>query len=121
MHRMHAGPCSPEVMLHRGDSACSVASLQSLHDRQMGSRREGHSPKARLVVTVIEVRWGCHVNSGAGRTRSLRARPCSGRSCRLPILKRFDSESAERIARNEMALDVECVLDCRMDGQEPLR
>jgi len=62
MHRMHAGPCSPEVMLHRGDSACSVASLQSLHDRQMGSRREGHSPKARLVVTVIEVRWGCHVN-----------------------------------------------------------
>ena len=31
----------------------------------------------------------------------------SGRSRRLPILKRFPSKSAERIAGNEMALDVE--------------
>ena len=45
---------------------------------------------------------------------------CSGRSRRPPILKRFASESAERVAGNEMALDVEHVLDCRMNGQEPL-
>ena len=39
----------------------------------------------------------------------------------LAILKRFASESAERIAGNEMALDVGCVLDCGMNGQKPLR
>jgi hypothetical protein len=38
---------------------------------------------------------------------------CSRRS---PMLKRFVSESAERAAGNEMALDVERVLDCSMDG-----
>jgi hypothetical protein len=41
---------------------------------------------------------------GAVRTRSRRARSCSSRSRRPPVLKRFASESAERIAGNEMAL-----------------
>ena len=58
---------------------------------------------------------------GSGRTRVEGLGSCSGRSCRPPILKRFASESAERIAGNEMALDVERVLDCGMNGPEPLR
>ena len=54
------------------------------------------------------------------RARDLVLGSCSGRSRRPPILKRFASESAERIAGNEMALDVERVVDCGMNGQEPL-
>ena len=57
---------------------------------------------------------------GSGRTRVKGLGSCSGRSRRPPILKRFASESAERIAGNEMALDVERVLDCGMNGREPL-
>jgi hypothetical protein len=54
---------------------------------------------------------------GSGRTRieglgSL----VPGRSRRLPMLKRFVSESEERAAGNEMALHVERVLDYSMDG-----
>jgi DNA polymerase IV len=48
---------------------------------------------------------------GSGRTRVEGLGSCSGPSCRPPILKRFASESAERIAGNEMALNVERVLD----------
>jgi hypothetical protein len=43
-------------------------------------------------------RTGLSRELGAGRTRSRRARSCSGRSCRPPTLKSFVSESAERIA-----------------------
>ncbi len=57
---------------------------------------------------------------GSGRTRVEELGSRLGRSRRLPILKRFPSKSAERIAGNEMALDVERVLDCGMNGQEPL-
>jgi hypothetical protein len=57
---------------------------------------------------------------GSGRTRVKGFGSCSGRSRRPPILKRFASKSAERIAGNEMALDVERVLDCGMNGEEPL-
>ena len=46
---------------------------------------------------------GCHVNLAPAR-REAKVGFCSGRSCRLPILKRFASESAERISGNEMAL-----------------
>ena len=42
------------------------------------------------------------------------------RQSRPPILKRFASETAEGIAGNEMALEVERVLDSGMNGQEPL-
>jgi transposase len=74
--------------------------------------------KVRLLLRLH--RRGLSHELGSGRTRSRRARYCSGRGCRPPTLIRFASESAERIAGNEMALDVECVLDCGMDGQEPL-
>ena len=57
---------------------------------------------------------------GSGRTRVEGLGSCSGRSRSPPILKRFASESAERIAGNEMTLDVERVLDCGVNGQEPL-
>jgi hypothetical protein len=57
---------------------------------------------------------------GLVQTRVGRLGSCSGRGRLLPILKRFASESAERIAGNEMALDVEGVLDRGVNGEEPL-
>ena len=73
---------------------------------------------APKVHTAIE--GGLSRELGSLRTRVEGLGSCSGRSRRPPILKRFAPESAERIAGNEMALDVECVLDCGMNGQEPL-
>ena len=58
MHRMHAGPCSLEVMLHRGDRATSIASLQSLHDRQMGSRREGQALEFKIYTGDQDLHFG---------------------------------------------------------------
>ena len=87
------------------------------NERRLGRHHDDTSPSGLQHV----FRGDCHVKLGAGRTRVEGLGSCSGRSRRPPILKRFASESAERIAGNEMALDVECVLDCGMDGQEPLR
>jgi hypothetical protein len=55
---------------------------------------------------------------GFGRTRVGRLGPYSGRGRGLPILKRFASEGAKRVAGNEMALDVEGVLDRGVNGKE---
>src|ERR1700722_20124387 len=72
----------------------------------------GHAPETRRGLRKDEVN---------GSTKR-RGRHFERRSRRGDlILKRFASESAERIAGNEMALDVERVLDCGMNGQEPLR
>jgi hypothetical protein len=56
---------------------------------------------------------------GLGRTRVEGLGSCSGRGRRPAIRKRFASKSAERIAGNEMPLDVECVVDRGMNGQKP--
>jgi hypothetical protein len=37
------------------------------------------------------------------------------------MLQRFASESAERVAGNKMALNVERIVDGGVNGQEPLR
>ena len=58
MHRMHVGPCRPEVMLHRGDSAISIASLQGLDDRQMGSRREGQALEFKIYTGDEDLHFG---------------------------------------------------------------
>ena len=73
-----------------------------------------------LIQTIHDKRTGLSRELGSGRTRVEGLGSCSGRSRSPPILKRFASESAERIAGNEMTLDVERVLDCGMNGQEPL-
>jgi hypothetical protein len=98
-----------------------------------GGSRDGRSELASTpdfirpgnVLMIVKLdrlgRKGLSRKLGSGQTRGEGLGSCSGRSCRLPILKRFASESAERISGNEMALDVECVLDCGMNGQEPLR
>jgi len=72
------------------------------------------------LVDDLQTGEGLSRELGSGRTRVEGRGSCSGRSRRPPILKRFASESAERTAGNEMALDVEHVLDCGMNGQEPL-
>ena len=58
---------------------------------------------------------------GFDRTRVGRLGSYSGRGRGLPILKRFASEGAERVAGNEMALDVEGVLDRGVNGKKALR
>jgi hypothetical protein len=85
---------------------------KALHDRR--------SIALAVVYDTPEGFKGLSHEPGSGRTRVEGLGSCSGRSCRPPILKRFASECAERIAGNEMALDVECVLDRGMNGQEPL-
>ena len=57
---------------------------------------------------------------GSGRRRGEGLGSCSGRSRGPPILKRFASEGAERVAGNEMALDVEGVLDRGVNGKKAL-
>ena len=45
---------------------------------------------------------------------------CSGRGGGSPCPERFVSEDAKRAAGGEMALDVECVVDGGVNGQETL-
>ena len=90
------------------------------HLRHLGDLGRALPMRQALAEGLELLSGGLSRELGAGRTRVEGLGSCSGRSRRPPILKRFASESAERIAGNEMALDVECVLDCGMDGQEPL-
>jgi hypothetical protein len=62
--------------------------------------------------------WELSQELGFGRTRVGRLGSYSGRGRGLPMLKRFASEGAERVAGNEMALDVEGVLDRGVNGKE---
>jgi hypothetical protein len=103
-----------------------LATRSSLRSR-FGSAIHQFAPpfrKRSVMHEDLEIRpsaeRGLSRELGSGRTRVEGLGSCSGRSRRPPILKRFASESAERIAGNEMALDVERVLDCGMNGQEPL-
>ena len=73
-----------------------------------------------LGVNGAELLQGLSRELGSGRTRVEGLGSCSGHGGGPPILKRFASESAERIAGNEMALDVERVLDGRVNRQELL-
>ncbi len=46
----------------------------------------------------------------------------SSSRCRCqPVLQRFASQGAERVAGNKMALNVERIVDGGVNGQEPLR
>ena len=76
---------------------------------------------ARPLLIFAEFAGRVVTRTWPGRTRVEGLGSGSGRSRCLPILKRFASESTERIAGNEMAFDVERVLDCGINGQEPLR
>jgi hypothetical protein len=53
---------------------------------------------------------------GFGRTKVRRLGSSSRRGRCLPILERFPSEDAERVAGNKMALNVERVMDDCVDG-----
>ena len=53
---------------------------------------------------------------GFGRTKSVGLGSSSGRRRCLPILERFASEGAERVAGNKMALNVERVMDDGVNG-----
>ena len=72
----------------------------------------------------LRSRGDCHVNLAPGPNKSFPkgSAPVQAAVAACQFWKCFAPESAlERIAGNEMALDVERVLDCGMNGQEPLR
>ena len=75
-------------------------------------------PGGRLGV---EAAWGrCHVNHRVTSCGRRRRRLCNGRHL-PPLSHRVAAELAECSAGDQMALDVEEVVDGRMDGEEPLR
>jgi hypothetical protein len=67
---------------------------------------------------LIERRCHANLNLAAGKLEKLSSD--SGRGGGSPRPERFFSEDAERAAGCEMALDVECVVDGGVNGQEAL-
>ena len=65
--------------------------------------------------------WTCHENLALAKRKSEGLGSNSRRGRCPPILQRFASEDAERVAGNEMALNVERILDDGVNRQEPLR
>jgi hypothetical protein len=58
----------------------------------------------------------CHRNLASAERKSEGLGSSSGRRRCLPILERFASEGAERVAGNKMALNVERVMDDGVNG-----
>ena len=68
------------------------------------------------VVTQEQVQGCCHGNLASAERKSEGLGSSSGRRRCLPILERFASEGAERVAGNKMALNVERVMDDGVNG-----
>jgi hypothetical protein len=75
--------------------------------------------EAADVAARPEPPRGCHVNLELAE-REVEGLALVQAAVAPSTRKRFASESAERVAGNEMALDVEWVLNCGMNRQEPL-
>ena len=58
----------------------------------------------------------CHENLALAKRKSEGLGSSSGRGRRPPILQRFPSKDAERVAGNKMALNVERVMDDGVNG-----
>jgi hypothetical protein len=80
--------------------------------------------RARMYVSRAQGgligRWVLSRELGFGRTKSVGLGSSSGRRRCLPILERFASEGAGRVAGNKMPLNVERVMDDGVNGQEAL-
>ena len=63
----------------------------------------------------------CHGNLALTERKSEGLGSSSGRGRCLPILQRFASKDAERVAGNKMALNAERIGDGGVNRQEPLR
>jgi hypothetical protein len=61
----------------------------------------------------------CHENLALAKRKSEVLGSSSRRGRRPPILQRFASEDAERVAGNKMALNVERILDDGVNRQKP--
>jgi len=72
-------------------------------------------------VRTKTLKGTCHNNLALAKRKSEGLGSSSGRCRGPPILQRFASEDAERVAGNKMALNVERILDGGVNGQEPLR
>ena len=69
------------------------------------------------VGSVPELlQWCCHGNLALAERKSEGLGSSSRRRRCLPILQRFASEGAERVAGNKMALNVERVMDDGVNG-----
>jgi hypothetical protein len=91
----------------RRRAACASGSLED--------QPQGFEPAAENVDR------SCHENLALPERKSEGVGSSSGRGRCLPILERFASEGAERVAGNKMALNVERVMDDGVNRQEPLR
>ena len=107
-----------EVALAQGQSvgqACRTlgVSEQSYYRwrKEYGGLRTDQAKRLKGVVTLTAIWPAC------GRRRR---RLCNGRHL-PPLSHRVAAELAECSAGDQMALDVEEVVDGRMDGEEPLR
>jgi hypothetical protein len=84
-------------------------------------------PQCERRARVLKVHYGAVMcwrgavtRTEFGRTKIGSPSSGSGRGSSSPRSERFLSEDAERAAGDEMALDVESVLDCGVNGQEAL-
>ena len=88
------------------DRFCLLAGLESLNEMMSADA------EALCGVVTLTASW-----PACGRRRR---RLCNGRHL-PPLSHRVAAELAECSAGDQMALDVEEVVDGRMDGEEPLR
>ena len=110
--RASPGPASPSCQSSAPpDTRC----LRAARVTRPPGRRQGRCQECRRtragVVTLTAIWPAC------GRRRR---RLCNGRHL-PPLSHRVAAELAECSAGDQMALDVEEVVDGRMDGEEPLR
>jgi hypothetical protein len=60
-------------------------------------------------------RGSCHENLAQAKRKSEGLGSSSGRSRCPPVLQRFPSEDAKRVAGNKIALNAECIVDGRLE------
>jgi hypothetical protein len=106
------GLSAPEVDVSRGKivEALVIAGMVVV-------RHEGGDLAFEIAGQVVGT---CHENLALAKRRSERLGSSSGRGRRPPILQRFVSENAERVAGNQMALNTERIVDCGVRRQEAL-
>ena len=74
------------------------------------------SPAYIVIKAAEEFKGCCHENLALAERKSERLGSSLGRRRCLPILERFASEDAERVAGNKMALNVERIMDDGVNG-----